>query len=77
MECGSNRAEVSVGAKEVGVELYVTAGSQRRVVMSVIASQQERLSWTSEKYCETRYPNIDVSCVKEKRRWDIMKCGGW
>ena len=41
MDCGSNRAEVSIGSEEVGVELCVTTGSQHRVVMSEIASQRE------------------------------------
>ena len=70
MDCGSNRAEVSIAPEDVGVGLGVAVGSQRRVVMSVIASQKERLSWTLEKYCETRCLNIDVSCVAKRKSDD-------
>ena len=71
MDCGKDRAEVSIGPEEVGVGLCVTAGSQRRVVMSMIASRQEQLSWTSEREnCETRCLNIDVSCVAKRKSDD-------
>ena len=61
------RIEEAIEKEEsIGLEVrhWFTAGSQRRVVMSVIASQRERLSWTSEKdNCETRCLHINVSCM--------------
>lgn len=50
----ANDKEESIDREEVGVVHCFTAGSPRRVVMSVVASQRELMSWTFEKdNCES------------------------